>query len=228
MSGGDVECPVVFRGPNGHSAGVGAQHSQCLAAWYASVPGLKVLACYDSEDAKSMIKAAIRDPNPVVLLEHELMYGVPFEVSAEAMDADHVAPFGRARVHREGTDITIVAYAKEVGTALEAAEELAKKGISAEVLNLRSIRPLDRDGIVASVKKTSRLLTVEQGWSQHGVGAEVHAIVNEDAFDYLDAPPARVCGADVPMPYATAIEEAAQVRAHNIVAAAERVCFRSK
>lgn len=227
MSGGDVSCPIVFRGPNGTSAGVGAQHSQCLAAWYGSTPGLKVLAPYDAEDAKGLMKAAIRDPNPTVFLEHELMYGRSSEISDEAMSADYEAPIGRVRVMREGDDVSIVTFSATVGHALEAAEALAEKGISAEVINLRSIRPLDRDGITRSVRKTGRLVTVEQGWPQYGVGAEIHAVVNEECFDSLDAPPVRVTGADVPMPYAKALEDAAQVQVHNIVNAVERACYRA-
>ena len=229
MSAGDINVPVVFRGPNGPAAGVAAQHSQCFAAWYSSVPGLKVVAPYSSEDARGLLKAAIRDPNPVVVLEHELMYGVEMDVSAEAMDKDFVIPFGKAKIEREGADVTITAFSRAVGNALEAAKQLEAKGISAEIINLRSIRPLDRDTIIESVKKTTRLVTVEEGWPQCGIGAEIAAVVAEsDAFDYLDAPPERVTGVDVPMPYAANLEKSALPQVENIVSAAERACYRSK
>jgi pyruvate dehydrogenase E1 component beta subunit len=228
MSAGQINVPIVFRGPNGNSAGVGAQHSQCFAAWYGSVPGIKVFCPYSAEDARGMIKSAVRDPNPVVILEHELMYGVEMEVSDEAMDPDFCVPFGKAKIEREGTDVTIVALSKMVGHALEAAEELQKEhGISAEVLNLRSVRPLDRDAIVASVKKTNRMVTVESGWPHFGVGSELCATVMEtEAFDWLDAPVERVTGVDIPMPYAKGLEDAALPQNHNIVAAAKKACFR--
>ncbi|KXN69833.1 Thiamin diphosphate-binding protein [Conidiobolus coronatus NRRL 28638] len=210
MSGGIVKCPIVFRGPNGAAAGVGAQHSQCYAAWYGSVPGLKVISPYNAEDAKGLLKAAIRDPNPVVFLENELMYGVSFPMSEEAMSSDFVLPIGKAKVERQGTDITIVAHSKPVGQALEAAEILAKEGISAEVINLRSIRPLDIDTIIESVKKTNHLISVEGGWPMFGVGSEIAAqIMESEAFDHLDHPVTRVTGADVPMPYAKNLEELA-------------------
>jgi pyruvate dehydrogenase E1 component beta subunit len=227
MSAGDIAVPVVFRGPNGPAAGVGAQHSQCFGAWYSSVPGLKVLAPYSCEDAKGMIKAAIRDPNPVVVLEHELMYGVSMPMSAEAMRDDWVTPFGKVKIEREGTDVSIFTFSRAVGKCLEAAEELASRGISAEVVNLRSLRPLDREGIIASVKKTHRVVTVEEGWPQCGIGAEIGAIISEtDAFDYLDAPVERVTGVDVPMPYAVNLETAALPQSFNVVSAVERVCNR--
>lgn len=210
MSGGIVKCPIVFRGPNGAAAGVGAQHSQCFAAWYGSVPGLKVVSPWSAEDAKGLLKAAIRDPNPVVFLENELLYGVSFPVSDEALSKDFVLPIGKAKIEREGSDITIVAHSKCVGQSLEAADILAKDGIKAEVINLRSIRPLDIDTIVASVKKTNRLISVEGGWPMFGVGSEISAqIMESEAFDYLDAPVVRVTGADVPMPYAANLEELA-------------------
>ncbi|CDS06584.1 hypothetical protein LRAMOSA09112 [Lichtheimia ramosa] len=208
MSGGTVTVPMVFRGPNGAAAGVAAQHSQCYAAWYGSVPGLKVISPWNSEDAKGLLKAAIRDPNPVVFLENELEYGVSYPMSAEALSSDFVLPIGKAKVEREGKDITIVSHSRSVGFSMKAAEELAKSGISVEVVNLRSIRPLDVDTITASIKKTNRLITVEGGWASYGVGSEIAAQVMEsDAFDYLDAPMVRVAGADVPTPYAKNLEE---------------------
>ena len=202
MSNGDISCPIVFRGPNGPAAGVAAQHSQCFAAWYASVPGLKVLAPYSAEDARGLLKAAIRDPDPVVFLENEIMYGRSFPVSEECLDKDFVLPIGKAKVEREGKDVTIVSFSKMVGASLEAAEALEKEGISCEVINLRTIRPIDRDTIAKSVQKTNRLVSVEEGWPQSGVGAEIAAIAMEDCFDYLDAPMERVSGADIPTPYA--------------------------
>jgi pyruvate dehydrogenase E1 component beta subunit len=227
MSGGNLACPITFRGPNGFSAGTAAQHSQCFAAWYGSVPGLKVVSPYSSEDAKGLIKAAIRDPNPVIVLEHELMYGVSFPMSDEAQSKDWVIPFGQAKIEREGTDVTIISFSKPVGACLEAADALAAKGISAEVINLLSIRPLDRDAIFKSVQKTGRCVTVEQGWPQHGVGAEIAAMIMEtETFNYLDAPMERVCGADVPMPYALDLENAALPQVDDIVAAVERTTYR--
>eukprot|EP00616_Rhizochromulina_sp_CCMP1243_P016232 CAMPEP_0118974366 /NCGR_PEP_ID=MMETSP1173-20130426/11212_1 /TAXON_ID=1034831 /ORGANISM="Rhizochromulina marina cf, Strain CCMP1243" /LENGTH=357 /DNA_ID=CAMNT_0006924085 /DNA_START=53 /DNA_END=1126 /DNA_ORIENTATION=- len=210
MSAGNMNVPIVFRGPNGPAAGVSAQHSQCYAAWYSSVPGLKVVAPWSSEDAKGLLKAAIRDPNPVIVLENELLYGTAFPLSDEAQSKDFVVPIGKAKVEREGTDVTIIAFSKMVGSSLEAAEKLAAEGISAEVINLRSLRPLDMNTIVESAKKTHRVVTVEEGWPQHGVGAEICAQMMEtEAFDYLDAPVQRVTGADVPMPYAITLEQIA-------------------
>lgn len=228
MSGGNLACPIVFRGPNGYSAGTAAQHSQCFAAWYGSVPGLKVVAPYSSEDAKGLIKAAIRDPNPVVVLEHELLYGVSFPMSDEAQSKDFLVEIGKAKIEREGTDVTLVTYSKEVGLALEAADVMAAKGVSVEVINLLSIRPMDRDAILGSIKKTGRCVTLEQAWPQHGVGAEISAMVMEtDTFNYLDAPMERVCGADVPMPYAKELEEAALPQLPDVIAAIERTTYRS-
>jgi pyruvate dehydrogenase E1 component beta subunit len=228
MSGGELASPIVFRGPNGYSAGTAAQHSQCFAAWFGSVPGLKVVCPYSSEDAKGLIKAAIRDPNPVVVLEHELMYGVSFPMSDEAQSNDFVIPIGQAKIEREGTDVTIITYSKEVGLALEAADAMAAKGVSVEVVNLRSIRPLDRDAILGSIKKTGRCVTLEQGWPQHGVGAEISAMIMEtDAFNYMDAPMERVCGADIPMPYAKELEEASLPQLGDVVAAIERTTYRT-
>uniref|UniRef100_M4ECE2 Pyruvate dehydrogenase E1 component subunit beta n=1 Tax=Brassica campestris TaxID=3711 RepID=M4ECE2_BRACM len=206
MSAGQINVPIVFRGPNGAAAGVGAQHSQCYAAWYASVPGLKVLAPYSAEDARGLLKAAIRDPDPVVFLENELLYGESFPISEEALDSSFCLPIGKAK----------------------AAEKLAEEGISAEVINLRSIRPLDRATINASVRKTSRLVTVEEGFPQHGVCAEICASVVEESFSYLDAPVERIAGADVPMPYAANLERLALPQVEDIVRAAKRACYRSK
>jgi pyruvate dehydrogenase E1 component beta subunit len=210
MSAGDINVPIVFRGPNGAAAGVAAQHSQDFAAWYSSVPGLKVFSPYSAEDARGMIKAAIRDPNPVCILENEMLYGQSFPMSAEAQGKDFCTPFGKAKVERAGTDCTIATFSRMVGVSLEAAKELQEKhGISAEVLNLRCLRPLDRPALVASVKKTGRLVTAEEGWPQSGIGAELGAVVYEEAFDFLDAPVMRVTGVDVPMPYAINLEKAA-------------------
>jgi pyruvate dehydrogenase E1 component beta subunit len=228
MSGGDLACPIVFRGPNGFSAGTAAQHSQCFGAWYSSCPGLKVVAPYSSEDAKGLIKAAIRDPNPVMVLEHELMYGVSFPMSDAAQSKDWVIPFGQAKIEREGTDVTIITFSKPVGLALEAAEVMAAKGVSCEVINLLSLRPLDRKTIIASAKKTGRVVSLEQGWPQCGIGSEIAAILMEtDAFNYLDAPMERVTGADVPMPYAADLERAALPQVEDVVAAIERTTYRS-
>ncbi|KAL2482627.1 Pyruvate dehydrogenase E1 component subunit beta-1 [Forsythia ovata] len=227
MSTGQISVPIVFRGPNGAAAGVGAQHSHCYAAWYASCPGLKVLAPYSSEDARGLLKAAIRDPDPVVFLENELLYGESFPVSVEALDSNFCLPIGKAKIEREGKDVTITAFSKMVGYVLEAAEILAKEGISAEVINLRSIRPLDRSTIYDSVRKTNRLVTVEEGFSQHGIGAEICASVVEEYFDYLDAPVERIAGADVPMPYAANLERMALPQVEDIVRAAKRTCYRS-
>ncbi|CAA0806871.1 Pyruvate dehydrogenase E1 component subunit beta-1- mitochondrial [Striga hermonthica] len=228
MSAGQISVPIVFRGPNGAAAGVGAQHSQCYAAWYGAIPGLKVLAPYSSEDARGLLKAAIRDPDPVVFLENELLYGESFPVSAEVLDSSFCLPIGKAKIEREGKDVTITAFSKMVGYALQAADILAKEGISAEVINLRSIRPLDRAAINASLRKTNRLVTVEEGFPQHGVGAEICATVVEDSFEYLDAPVERIAGADVPMPYAANLERLAVPQVEDIVRAAKRTCYRSR
>lgn len=227
MSNGDIASPIVFRGPNGAAAGVAAQHSQCFAAWYASCPGLKVVAPWNSEDAKGLLKAAIRDPNPVVFLENELLYGTPFPMSDEAQSKDFVLPIGKAKVEKEGTDVTITAFSKMVGYSLEAAEILAGHGINCEVINLRSIRPLDTETIIESVKKTNRLVNVEEGWPQHGVGAEICALMMEsEAFDYLDAPVERVTGADIPTPYAIGLEKMVFPQVEDIVAAVLRTTAR--
>jgi pyruvate dehydrogenase E1 component beta subunit len=220
MSGGQIRCPMVFRGPNGAAARVAAQHSQDYSAWYAQIPGLKVIAPYDAADAKGLLKAAIRDPNPVVFLEHEMMYGVEFDVPE--VD-DWVLPIGKAKVRREGTDVTITAHSRMVGLALKAAEALAKDGIEVEVVDLRTLRPLDAETIIESVKKTSRLVSVEEGWGPMGVGAEVCARVVEHAFDYLDAPPLRVHQEDVPMPYAANLEALALPTVEKIIAAVKGI-----
>ena len=223
MSGGQIKCSVVFRGPNGAAARVGAQHSQDYSAWYAQVPGLKVVAPYDAADAKGLLKAAIRDPNPVVFLEHEMMYGQEFDVPE---DVDWVVPIGKAKVRREGKDVTITAHSRMVGLALKAAEELAADGIEAEVIDLRTLRPLDHETVVESVKKTNRLVTAEEGWGPMGVGAEVVARVLEHAFDYLDAPPARVHQKDVPLPYAANLEALSLPSVEDIVKAAKAVAYK--
>jgi pyruvate dehydrogenase E1 component beta subunit len=224
MSGGQMGSSIVFRGPNGAAARVGAQHSQCYAAWYSHIPGLKVVAPYSAADFKGLIKAAIRDPNPVIFLENEILYGRSFDVPK--LD-DYVVPIGKARIAREGKDVTLVGYSICVGHALAAAEALAAEGIDAEVIDLRTIRPLDRATIVASVKKTNRLVTVEEGFPQSGIGSEIAAVIMEEAFDHLDAPVVRVHGKDVPMPYAANLEKLALVTVPEIVAAAKAVCYRS-
>ena len=226
MSGGQITAPIVFRGPNGAAAAVAAQHSQDFSAWYGSVPGLKVVSPYDAEDARGLLKAAIRDDNPVVFLENELMYGEKFEVSAAVLSDDFVIPIGKAKTMRPGKDLTITVHSRLVGIVLQAAKQLEARGIDVEVINLRSIRPLDRDAIIASVKKTSRLVTVEEGWPQHGVGAEVIALVNENAFDWLDAPPVRITAADVPLPYAASLEAQCLPRVDDIVGICELVMAR--
>ncbi len=206
MSGGQMGCPIVFRGPNGAAARVGAQHSQCYGSWYAHVPGLKVVAPWSAADAKGLLRAAIRDPNPVVFLENEILYGQKFPCP---VDEDFILPIGKAKIERAGKDVTLVGFAISVGTALVAADLLAEQGIDAEVINLRSLRPFDTETIVESVKKTSRLVTVEEGWPFAGIGAEIVMQVIEHAFDWLDAPPVRVAGVDVPMPFAANLEKLA-------------------
>jgi pyruvate dehydrogenase E1 component beta subunit len=223
MSGGQIRCQIVFRGPNGAAARVGAQHSQDYAAWYGHVPGLKVVAPYDSADAKGLLKSAIRDPNPVVFLEHEMLYGHEFEVPDVA---DLLTPIGLAKVRREGADVTLVAYSRMVGFALDAATVLAAEGIEAEVVDLRTIRPLDHDAVARSVRKTHRLVTIEEGWGPMGVGAEIASRVTQDAFDDLDAPPLRVCQEDVPLPYAANLEALSLPSVDKIVRAAKAVCYR--
>ncbi len=222
MSGGQISCPIVFRGPNGAAARVAAQHSQDYAAWYAHIPGLIVLAPYSAADAKGLLKAAIRNPNPVVFLEHELLYGEVGDVPD--MD-DFVLPIGRAQIIKPGTDVTLVSYARGVSRCLEAAEQLASAGVNAEVINLRSLRPLDMDTIIASVKRTNRLVTVEEGWSIAGIGAEIAAQVQDQAFDALDAPIKRVSSVDIPMPYAENLEAMALPDAAKIIRAVRQVCY---
>jgi pyruvate dehydrogenase E1 component beta subunit len=223
MSGGQMGCPIVFRGPNGAASRVGAQHSQCYASWYAHVPGLKVVAPFDAADAKGLLKSAIRDNNPVVFLEHEIMYGHSFDVPT---DPDFVTPIGKAKIMREGSDVTIIAFSRMVGHALAAAELLAEEGVQAEVINLRSLRPLDTQTIIESVRKTNRIVSVEESWPFAGIGSEIAAVVMEQAFDDLDAPLVRVTGLDVPLPYAANLEKLALPQVDNIVAAVRTVCYR--
>jgi pyruvate dehydrogenase E1 component beta subunit len=206
MSGGQMGCPIVFRGPNGAAARVGAQHSQCYASWYAHVPGLKVVSPWSSADAKGLLRSAIRDPNPVIMLENEILYGHTFDCPT---DPDFIVPIGKAKIERVGSQVTIVAFSMMVDVALKAAKALADEGIDAEVINLRSLRPLDTATIIESVKKTNRLVSVEEGWPFAGIGAEVAMQVIEHAFDWLDAPPIRVHGMDVPLPYAANLEKLA-------------------
>nr|XP_055074006.1 pyruvate dehydrogenase E1 component subunit beta, mitochondrial [Misgurnus anguillicaudatus] len=208
MSAGFQSVPIVFRGPNGASAGVAAQHSQCFAAWYGHCPGLKVVSPWSAEDARGLLKSAIRDDNPVVFLENELMYGVPFEMSEEVLSKDFLVPIGKAKIERQGNHVTIVSHSRMVGLCLDAAAVLAKEGIECEVINLRTIRPLDTETIDASIMKTNHLVTVEGGWPQFGVGSEILARIMEGpAFNYLDAPAVRVTGVDIPMPYAKILED---------------------
>lgn len=223
MSGGQQPCSIVFRGPNGAASRVGAQHSQDYASWYAHCPGLKVVAPWSAADAKGLLKAAIRDPNPVVVLENELLYGQSFDVPD---DPDFVLPIGKAKIERAGSHVTITAYSRMVQVALDAAEILKAEGIEAEVINLRSIRPLDVATIVASVKKTNRIVSVEEGWPVAGIGSEIAALMMEHAFDWLDAPVVRVAGADVPMPYAANLEKLALPQIEHVVEAARAVCYR--
>jgi pyruvate dehydrogenase E1 component beta subunit len=223
MSGGQLGCPIVFRGPNGAASRVAAQHSQCYASWYAHCPGLKVVSPWSAADAKGLLRAAIRDPNPVIVLENEILYGQSFECPTAD---DFILEIGKAKVEREGSDVTIVAFSIMVGMAMQAAEKLAEQGISAEVINLRSIRPLDTETIAASVRKTNRLVTLEEGWPYAGIGAEVAMQIMETAFDHLDAPPVRVTGLDVPMPYAANLEKLALPRLDQVVEAARSVTYR--
>ncbi|MGY8991536.1 MAG: pyruvate dehydrogenase complex E1 component subunit beta [Rhodospirillales bacterium] len=223
MSGGQMGCPIVFRGPNGAAARVGAQHSQDYSSWYAQVPGLKVVAPYSAADAKGLLKSAIRDPNPVIILENEILYGMSSEVPD---DTDFTVPIGKAKIERSGTDVTIVGLSLTVSRALKAAELLADEGISAEVINLRSLRPFDTETLVNSVKKTNRLVCVEEGWPFAGIGAEVSAQMMDHAFDHLDAPVIRITGEDVPMPYAANLEKLALPQEKDIIEAAKAVCYR--
>jgi pyruvate dehydrogenase E1 component beta subunit len=223
MSGGQMRCPIVFRGPNGAASRVAAQHSQNFAPWYASVPGLVVIAPYDAADAKGLLKAAIRSEDPVVFLENELLYGQSFELPA--VD-DWVLPIGKARVMREGKDVTLVSYSIGVGVALEAAETLAGQGIEAEVIDLRTLRPLDRQAVLTSLAKTNRLVVVEEGWPTCSIASEIMALCMEEGFDDLDAPVLRVTDADVPLPYAANLEKMALIKAEDVVSAAKKVCYR--
>ena len=220
MSGGQMGCPIVFRGPNGAAARVGAQHSQCYASWYAHCPGLKVIAPWSAADAKGLLRAAIRDPNPVIFLENEILYGHTFECP---VSDDFVLPIGKAKIEREGTDVTIVAFSIMVDVAMKAADALAEQNISAEVINLRSIRPLDVETIVKSVKKTNRVVSVEEGWHFAGIGAEIAMTVTENCLDWLDAPPVRVAGLDVPMPYAANLEKLALPQPGWVVDAVKKI-----
>ncbi|HEX9859207.1 MAG TPA: pyruvate dehydrogenase complex E1 component subunit beta, partial [Paracoccaceae bacterium] len=223
MSGGQMGCPIVFRGANGAAARVGAQHSQDYAAWYAMVPGLRVVMPYSASDAKGLLKQAIRDPNPVIFLENEILYGRSFEVPVLE---DFTIPFGKARVWREGSDVTIVSFGIGMSYALEAAEALAKDGISAEVIDLRTLRPIDYDTVLASVMKTNRCVTVEEGWPVGSIGNHLSATIMEKAFDYLDAPVINCTGKDVPMPYAANLEKLALVTTADVIAAVKSVCYR--
>ncbi|MCF8480864.1 MAG: pyruvate dehydrogenase complex E1 component subunit beta [Rhodospirillum sp.] len=223
MSGGQMGCPIVFRGSNGAASRVAAQHSQCYASWYAHCPGLKVVSPWSAADAKGLLKAAIRDPNPVVFLENEMLYGQTFDVPD---DPDFVLPIGKAKIERAGSDVTIVAFSRMVAVALEAAATLAEQGIEAEVINLRTIRPLDTATIIRSVQKTNRCVSVEEGWPFAGIGSEIGMTIMEQAFDWLDAPVARVCGVDVPMPYAANLEKLALPTPEGVVEAAKGVCYK--
>ena len=222
MSGGQMRCPIVFRGPNGAASRVGAQHSQNFGPWYASVPGLIVIAPYSAADAKGLLKAAIRSPDPVVFLENELLYGQSFDVP----EGDHVVPIGKARVVREGKDVTLVSYSIGVGIALDAAGKLAAEGIEAEVIDLRTLRPLDTATVLASLKKTNRMVVVEEGWPVCSISSEIMAVAMEQGFDDLDAPVLRVTNDDVPLPYAANLEKAAIIKVEDVVSAAKKVCYR--
>ena len=222
MSGGQMGCPIVFRGPNGAASRVAAQHSQCYASWYAHCPGLKVVSPWSSKDAKGLLKSAIRDPDPVIFLENEVMYGQSFSCPD---DKNFTLPIGKANIEKEGNDVTIIAFSIMVGKSLEAAEILKDKNINAEVINLRTLRPLDIDTIIESVKKTNRVVTCEEGFPFSGIGAEISALITEKAFDWLDAPVVRVTGKDVPMPYAANLEKLALPQVDDIVSASAQVCY---
>ena len=222
MSGGQMGCPIVFRGPNGAASRVAAQHSQCYASWYAHCPGLKVVSPWSSKDAKGLLKSAIRDPDPVIFLENEVMYGQSFSCPD---DENFTLPIGKANIEKEGNDVTIIAFSIMVGKSLEAAEILKDKNINAEVINLRTLRPLDIDTIIESVKKTNRVVTCEEGFPFSGIGAEISALITEKAFDWLDAPVVRVTGKDVPMPYAANLEKLALPQVDDIVSASAQVCY---
>jgi pyruvate dehydrogenase E1 component beta subunit len=223
MSGGQMGCPIVFRGPNGAAARVAAQHSQDYAAWYAQIPGLKVAMPYSAADAKGLLKTAIRDPNPVIFLENEILYGRTFEVPDLP---DHTVPFGKARIWREGAELTIVSFGIGMAHALEAADALAREGIAAEVIDLRTLRPIDYETVLASVRKTNRCITVEEGWPVGAIGNHLAAHIMQHAFDWLDAPVLNLTGKDVPMPYAANLEKLALITVAEIVAAAKSVCYR--
>jgi pyruvate dehydrogenase E1 component beta subunit len=222
MSGGQVQCPIVFRGPNGAASRVGAQHSQCYASWYAHIPGLKVVSPYNAADAKGLLKSAIRDPNPVIFLENELLYGHRFEVPED----EYVVPIGEASILTEGTDVTIVTFSINVKTALEAASALQEENIKAEIIDLRTLRPLDTQTIINSVQKTNRLVIVEEGWSFAGIASEIAMLVVEEAFDYLDSPITRITGKDVPLPYAANLEKMALPSVQEVAQACRDVCYR--
>ena len=223
MSGGQMGCPIVFRGPNGAASRVGAQHSQCFASWYSHCPGLKVVAPYSAGDAKGLLKSAIRDPNPVIFLENELMYGESF--TDVCSDPNSVIPLGKAKIVRKGSDVTLITFSSMVGKVLNAADSLMEKGIDSEVIDLRTLRPLDHQTIIDSVKKTNRVVSIEEGWPQFGVGSELSALIQEKVFDYLDAPVKRITGADVPMPYALNLEKIALPQLNCIIDAAMEVCY---
>ena len=224
MSGGQMGCPIVFRGPNGAASRVGAQHSHCYASWYAHCPGLKVIAPWSSEDAKGLLKSAIRDPNPIIFLENEVLYGQSFDCPD---DENFLIPIGKAKIEKVGSDVTIVAFSIMVGKALEAAKILKDNGIDAEVINLRTLRPLDTETILNSVKKTNRVVTCEEGFPFSGIGAEISAVISENVFDWLDAPVTRVTGKDVPMPYAANLEKLALPQVDDIVNACKKVCYKN-
>ncbi|AAZ68149.1 pyruvate dehydrogenase complex E1 component subunit beta [Ehrlichia canis] len=227
MSGGQLNCPIVFRGPNGAAARVGAQHSQCYASWYAHVPGLKVISPYFAADCKGLLKAAIRDPNPVIFLENEIAYGHKHEIEDEVLTSDYTTEIGKAAIVKEGMDITITAFSIQVKNALAAAELLEKEGINAEVIDLRTLRPLDTETILCSIKKTNRIITVEEGWPYSGIGSEIAALIMEQAFDDLDAPVIRVTGKDVPLPYAANLEKLSLPQVTDILEAARILCLRN-
>ncbi|CAH57813.1 pyruvate dehydrogenase subunit beta [Ehrlichia ruminantium] len=227
MSGGQLSCPIVFRGPNGAAARVGAQHSQCYASWYAHIPGLKVIAPYFAADCKGLLKAAIRDPNPIIFLENEITYGHTHEVPDAVLTKDYISEIGKAAIVKEGTDITITAFSLQVKSALEAAELLEKEGINAEVIDLRTLRPLDVEQILNSIKKTNRIISIEEGWPYSGIGSEIAALTMEHAFDYLDAPMIRITAKDIPLPYAANLEKLALPQIQDILEAARTLCIRN-
>ncbi len=225
MSGGQMKCPIVFRGPNGAASRVGAQHSQCYASWYGHIPGLKVIAPYSSADAKGLLKAAIRDPNPIVFLENELLYGQSFEVPTED---DFIIQIGKGNIIREGSDVTLIGYGMSVQLAVDAAKILSSEDIDAEIVDLRTIRPIDKEMILASLKKTNRIVTIEESWPFAGIGSEIAAIAMEEGFDDLDAPVERVCSLDVPLPYAANLEKAVLPSVERVVEAAKKACYKSE